>query len=135
MASKLFLEVLSQVPQSTKDLVRQKLDFLEWFDLFELDQYGQYSNIEEFETGGDKFVFDIQITIFGGYRLCLREKDSLTYITNWCLGKDVLELKRMVFWVKSIDITTLDKLPFCSNVKPLANDKDFLEKLKELGYE
>lgn len=81
------------------------------------------------------YYFDIQTTLFGGLRLCLKEsKDSSFYLLNWCCGKDMDLLESLLEFIQTLSDEQIDKLPFCSQIKPLYDDSHFKDKLSKFGY-
>lgn len=90
------------------------------------DQYSQ----NRFQVN-DEWIIECVPTIFGNTRVCLRQKDSVTLICNWCAGnrpKDIEYLFNvMLGYLQAGDV---DLMPMCSRVKPYYQDKAFKATIK-----
>lgn len=82
------------------------------------------------------WYFDINKTIFLGYRVCLKDgKDSLYYVLNYCCGKNLELAYKLIKFIKGLTDAEIDCLPEQSDIKPLYNDPKFLQKLQKLGFQ
>lgn len=84
----------------------------------------------------DGYYIDVFHTVFKSYRIAIREIDSLSYLTNWCVGpKD--EHKNLLLKVAEhiISADILDDAPAYNEPKPFYNDIKFIEWLNSLGFE
>ena len=90
------------------------------------DQYSQ----NRFQVN-DEWIIECVPTILGNTRVCLRQKDSVTLICNWCAGnrpKDIEYLFNvMLGYLEAGDV---DLMPVCSRVKPYYQDIAFKATIK-----
>ena len=76
----------------------------------------------------DLYVISLYFTIMGSTRVILRHKDSYSLALNWCAGKKPADAERLInVMLELIERDDVDKVPFCSQIKPYFNDPAFME--------
>jgi len=73
-------------------------------------------------------------TIFGGLRMAIRKDDkAIDYSLNWCLGKEYDLIETLINHFIEVHHSEIEEkdYPFCSRIKPLRNDSEFLILLKD----
>lgn len=81
-------------------------------------------------------VIEINCTVFKQYRVCIREVDSVYYITNWCAGPDENHVQ-ILMKVSALAISRglVDQLKHSSRIKPYFNDPDFVKHLRSFNLD
>jgi hypothetical protein len=82
----------------------------------------------------DGYYIEVFMTIFGGRRITIREKDDYGYLVNWCAGKNIEDAETLVGFAKSVIEQDFPKVKFCSDPKPYFNDLSFVSRMKEIGF-
>jgi len=82
-------------------------------------------NVEKYLIN-DTYIMEVNLTIFKGYRVCLRTKGDLSYIFNWCAGKRTTDKDYLkITMLNIIEADDIDLFPLCSRIKPYFVDPDF----------
>lgn len=81
------------------------------------------------------YIIEIQKTIFGGRRVCIREGDDpgMFYLANWCAGAEQEHCQKLVGLAIALIEREMPKFPAESRIKPYFNDPDFCEKMERVG--
>lgn len=77
---------------------------------------------------------EVQLTIYRGRRITVRDIDSDFFDCNWCAGNLPEHAFKLVGLAKLMVEQDLD-LPFSSRIKPYFNDADFSKKVLNLSPE
>lgn len=85
---------------------------------------------------GDYYI-EIVKTIFGGRRICVRERDDsgMNYLVNWCAGSEQVHAQNLVGLAQKWIDADCPKFPFSSEPKPYFKDPNFCDKMNKLGFE
>ena len=79
----------------------------------------------------DDWIIECIPTIFGGTRVCLRQKDSITLMCNWCAGNRESDIEYLFNVVLGyLQAGDVDLMPMCSRVKPYYQDEAFKATIK-----
>lgn len=81
------------------------------------------------------YIVEIQKTVFGGRRVCIRECDDpgMFYLANWCAGAEQEHCQKLVGLAIALIEKGMPNFPAQSRIKPYFNDTDFCEKMERVG--
>lgn len=90
------------------------------------DQYSQ----NRFQVN-DEWIIECIPTVFGNTRVCLRQKDDITLICNWCAGNREADVEYLFnVMLGYLEAGDVDLMPICSRVKPYYQDEAFKASIK-----
>ena len=79
----------------------------------------------------DDWIIECIPTIFGGTRVCLRQKGDVALTCNWCAGNRESDIEYLFnVMLGYLEAGDVDLMPMCSRIKPYHQDEAFKAMIK-----